>query len=62
MSPDFSKKKKMDVKDIFNQDEDDDGFGSARKRTLVPLGNAYIRNIGVIQFYILKLPTSYHYN
>lgn len=35
---DAPKKKKMDVKDIFNQDEDDDGFGMGRKRKLVPLG------------------------
>jgi hypothetical protein len=28
----------MDVKDIFNQEEEDDGLGSARKRKLVPLG------------------------
>jgi hypothetical protein len=34
---DMPKKKKMDVRDVFNQDEDDDGFGSARKRKLVPL-------------------------
>ncbi|CAG7720208.1 unnamed protein product [Allacma fusca] len=35
---DLPKKKKMDVRDVFNQDEDDnDGFGSARKRKLVPL-------------------------
>lgn len=36
---DAPKRKKMDVKDVFNQDEDDtDGFGLARKRKLVPLG------------------------
>ena len=38
-SPLEPKRKKMDVKDVFNQDEDDtDGFGLARKRKLVPLG------------------------
>jgi len=36
------KKKKIDVKDVFNQDEDDDGMGLARKRKLVPLGNGTV--------------------
>jgi hypothetical protein len=35
---DAPKRKRMDIKDVFNQDEDDDGFGLARKRKLVPLG------------------------
>lgn len=36
------KKKKMDVKDVFNQDEDDnDGMGLGRKRKLVPLGKQF---------------------
>jgi len=35
---DAPKRKKIDVKDVFNQDEDDnDGFGHGRKRKLVPL-------------------------
>jgi hypothetical protein len=39
MSPEFPKKKKIEVHEVFNQDEDDnDGLGSARKRKLVPLG------------------------
>lgn len=37
------KKKKMDVKDVFNQDEDDnDGMGLGRKRKLVPLGESLV--------------------
>jgi len=40
LSPhDGSRKRKMDVKDVFNQDEDDnERMGAARKRKLVPLG------------------------
>jgi len=37
MSPDFQKKRKINVRDVFNQDEEDDGFG-AKKRKLIPLG------------------------
>jgi hypothetical protein len=44
MSPDFPKKKKIEVHEIFNQDEDEnDALGSGRKRKLVPLGKCIFR-------------------
>lgn len=39
------KKKKLDVKEVFNNDEDEDSTMGGKKRKLVPLGK---RQLGLI--------------
>lgn len=38
MSPSDRKKKKLDVKEVFNNDEDEESTTINKKRKLVPLG------------------------
>ena len=38
----LKKKGRIDVKDVFNNDDDEDGTSNSKKRKLVPLGKFYL--------------------